>query len=319
VLATTKSFRTSRIADCARHGAGGFHLGGEVEVEARVALEVGWRDDRSAAGGERLRLVNGRATPLAEHLGVLPVVAWVSTEAEVPTGAPALRRRLLDRGVVGTRPAALGVLHRYREALRGKRGLLAAGRAGAEELASWNTLLAEAGAEVAALRATYAERLAAELEGVAAEADLPFPAVTLRYRPSPDDALAGATAVLARLERRADEERRRGLALVGPHRDDLVIRWGGQAVRGTVSAGERKALSLLLTAAHARVLAAAGRPALHLLDDLDAELAPDTLARLWRVFAAAPQLLATSNRPAVWRELELEHRWQVRGGEVEAA
>jgi DNA replication and repair protein RecF len=323
VLATTKSFRTSRIADCARHGAGGFHLGGEVEAEARVALEVGWqaggRDLAGEQGGERLRLVNGRAAPLAEHLGALPVVAWVATEAEVPTGPPALRRRQLDRRVVGTRPAALAVLQRYREALRGKRGLLATGRASGEERARWNTLLAAAGAEVAALRAAYAERLATELAGVAAEADLPVPAITLAYRPSPDDALAGAAALLARLERRADEERSRGLALVGPHRDDLRLLWGGQPVRGTVSAGERKALSLLLTAAHARVLAAAGRPPLHLLDDLDAELAPDTLARLWTVFAGAPQLLATSNRPAVWQETDLEHRWQVRRGEVEAA
>lgn len=325
VLATTKSFRTSRIADCARHGAEGFHLAGEVEGEARVALEVGWRAavgweaPAEAPGGERLRLVNGRTPPLAEHLAVLPVVAWVATEAEVPSGAPALRRRFLDRGVVGTRPAALGALLRYREALRGKRDLLASGRAGGEELASWNALVAEAGAEVARLRAAYAEALARELAAVAAEAALPFPEIALRYRPSPADALAGAAAVLARLERRADEERRRGLALVGPHRDDLAVLWGGHSVRSTVSAGERKALSLLLTAAHARVLAAAGRAPLHLLDDLDAELAPDTLARLWTVFAGAPQLLATSNRPAVWRDLAVEHRWQVGEGRLAAA
>jgi DNA replication and repair protein RecF len=246
-------------------------------------------------------------------------VAWVATEAEVPTGAPVLRRRLLDRGVVGTRPAALGALHRYRQALRGKRDLLASGRAGGEELASWNALAAEHGAEVARLRAAYAEALAAALDEVVAEAALPFPPIALRYRPSPADALGGAAAVLARLERRADEERRRGLALVGPHRDDLAILWGGHPVRGTVSAGERKALSLLLTAAHARVLAAAGRPPLHLLDDLDAELAPDTLARLWTVFAGAGQLVATSNRPAVWEGSGFEHRWQVRQGRLEAA
>jgi DNA replication and repair protein RecF len=322
-LATTKSFRTSRIADCARHGAGGFHLGGEVEAEARVALEVGWRETPAGlegpGGGERLRLVNGRAAPLAEHLAVLPVVAWVASEAEVATGAPALRRRFLDRGVVGSRPAALAALQRYREALRGKRELLAGGRATAAELATWNTLLADAGAEVARLRAAYAAALSGAVAAVAAEAALPFPAIALGYRPSPPDADAGAAAILARLERRADEERRRGLALVGPHRDELAILWGGHPVRGTVSAGERKALSLLLTAGHARVLAAAGRAPLHLLDDLDAELAPDTLARLWAVFAGAPQLLATSNRPAVWQELAVDHRWQVRGGSIAAA
>jgi hypothetical protein len=86
-----------------------------------------------------------------------------------------------------------------------------------------------------------------------------------------------------------------------------------------VSVRARTALSPLLTSPLARGRAAAGGPGLHLLDDLDAELAPDTLARLWTVFAGAPQLLATSNRPAVWQETDLEHRWQVRRGEVEAA
>ncbi|HEX2162397.1 MAG TPA: hypothetical protein VHM02_00460, partial [Thermoanaerobaculia bacterium] len=180
VLATTRSFRTARIADCARHDAGGFHLGGEVEDGARVALEVGWRAAPGAdGGGERLRLVNGRTPALVEHLAALPVVAWTAAEAEVASGPPALRRRLLDRGVVGTRPPALAALQRYRQALAGKRELLAAGRGTAAEVASWNALVAESGAEVARLRAAYAEALAAALAGVEAEAALPFPAISL--------------------------------------------------------------------------------------------------------------------------------------------
>jgi DNA replication and repair protein RecF len=313
-LATTRSLRTSQIADCARHGAGGFHLAGEVEGDARVRLEVGWRAGND--GGERHRAVNGSQTTLAEHLEVLPVVAWTAGEAEVLTGAPALRRRFLDRGVVGSRPAALAALTRYRQTLRQKRELLAAGRVDEAELATWNAMLAAAGAAVMALRRAYAERLAARLAEVWAEAALPFPEVELTYRPSPatTGGKADEGAILARLHAAADQEVRRAQPLLGPHRDDLEVLWGGHPVRATVSAGERKALSLLLTAAHGRTLAAAGRDPVYLLDDLDAELAPSTLERVWQAFSPARQLLATSNRPAVWKDVALDRRSLLQAG-----
>lgn len=325
-LATTKSFRTAQISDCARHGADFFHLQGEVERPsgARARLEVGWRGEGGGGSGRRLRTVNGDDTSLAEHLEVLSVVAWTADDAAVLTGAPALRRKMLDRGVVSTRPGAISALSRYRRALQRKRDLLAAqGRAGDAELASWNGVLAGAAAEVMTLRAAYAERLAGRLQQVAEEADLPFPPVELRYRPSPaldPAALAedGAGAVLRRFEEAAAGERERGMPLLGPHRDDLEILWGGHPVRATVSAGERKALSLLLTAAHGRALAAARREPTYLLDDLDAELAPGTLSRLWTVFAGARQLLATSNRPAVWAGVEVDRRCELTGGVLTA-
>jgi DNA replication and repair protein RecF len=332
VVATTKSFRTAHLADCTRHGGDGFHLAAEVEAAARVRLEVGWRrlagDAAGQGGGERYRAVNGSMGSLAEHLGVLPVVAWTAADGEVLTGAPALRRRFLDRGAVGIRPAALEALARYRRALSSKRELLAApGRVDDAELASWNAVLAPAAAQVMALRRDYARRLQAELDHVLRQAALPFPPIALRYRPSPalrpeadgGEGSAGkvaADAVLARLEGAAAGERRRGMPLVGPHRDDLEVSWGGHPVRATVSAGERKALSLLLTAAHGRVLAAAGRDPVYLLDDVDAELSGESLGRVWEAYSGVAQLFATSNRPGVWQGLPAEHRWKVAEGAV---
>lgn len=316
VLATTKSFRTAQLVDCVRWGADGFRLTGESSGAARVGLEVAWRRQRGAAGTEKTRAVNGKPSSLGEHLAALPVVAWTAGDAGLTTGPPLDRRRFLDRGVIGLKPAAVDLLARYRRALGQKRELLAGGlgrgrrRPSAAELAPWNELLAAAGAEIVALRRAYAERLAAELARVEAEAELPFPPLGLIYRPRPAAALeGGAEALCAALERAAGDELARGRPLVGPHRDDLEISWGGHPMRGTVSAGERKAAGLLLLAAHGRVAAAAGRAPVHLLDDADAELAPATLASLWQVFtgpeSAPAQLFATSNRPAVWHGLEL--------------
>lgn len=307
VLATTRSFRTSQLADCIRHGAELFHLEGEVEDDRRSRLEVGFGRDF------RLRTVNGRHLPLAEHLAVLPVVAWATGDAEMLSGAPVLRRRFLDRGVVGMRTAALEVLGRYRQGLKQKRELLASGGAG---LPAWNGVLAEAAAELIARRGAYVEVLKARLAEVIAETGLPFPPVELAYRPSPAAGPEGALAIAESLERIADRERQRQLPLLGPHRDDLEITWGGRPFNRVASAGERKALSLLLLAAHGRVLAAAGRSPLYLLDDADAELSAQTLGAVWRVFAGAHQLIATSNRPQVWLTLPVDHLWQVEEGRV---
>lgn len=308
VLATTRSFRASQIADCARHGAGGFYLQGDVETDRRVSLEVGW------AAGERVRAVNGKIAPLAEHLAVLPVVAWTAAaEAEVLVGAPKARRRFMDRGVVGIRPPALEVLGRYREALRQKRGLLLSDGAGLE---IWNEMLAAHAAEVIALRHRYVDLLRDQLSAVIAESGLPFPPIEVRYRPSPTNGLDGQTAIAEALDRIAERERRRQLPLLGPHRDELEILWGGHEIRRVASAGERKALSLLLLAAHGRVVASVGRSPVYLLDDADAELAPGTLAAVWKVFQGAPQLLATSNRPQVWLTLEVGTVWEMERGEL---
>ena len=320
-VATTKSFRAAQVADCRRHGSDGFHLAAEVEGDVRAKLELGWHLGPSGEG-ERLRAVNGSEVPLAEHLGVLPVVAWTAADAEVVTGTPALRRKLLDRGVVGLRPAALSALSRYRRAMRQKRELLSApGRIDSTELASWNAVAAAAAAEVIALRNAYAGKLSEGFAAVLAESGLAFPEIALRYRPSPavdpgQEGEALTTAVLGRFERAADGERRRGVPLVGPHRDDLEISWDGHAVRATISAGERKSLSLLLSAAHGRLLTAAGSEPTYLLDDLDAELAEATLARLWAVFSGARQLLAASNRPTVWEGLEATRRTAVEEGRL---
>ncbi len=312
--ATTRSFRTARLAECVRHGKEALRLAAEVEDVARARLAVGW-------GGDGLdRTVNGSKGSLAEHLAVLPVVAWTAGEVEVLTGPPARRRRFLDRGVVSLRSSALDPLRRYRDALRQKRELLAprtggGGRpAAASELAPWNRVLAEAAAVVASLRARYVEILAGALGRVLEETGLPTPPVDLHYRPSPACALDGADAVFERLERAAPSERRRRMPLIGPHRDELEVLWGGHPVGQVASAGETKALSVALLAAHGRAVEEAGRTPIYLLDDLDAELAPDTLAAVWTVFGRAAQVLASSNRPAVWERLSVDARWSLRRG-----
>ena len=310
-LATSRSFRARQIADCVRHGAAGFSLVGEVERESRQRLTAGFSE------GKKLRSVNGRTTTLAEHLAVLPLVSWATGDAEILTGSPQLRRRLLDRGILGLRPTSLDALERFRRALLQKREILLRGDGSpGEELPSWNGVLAGAIAELAELRNGFFLRLKEQLARVLSELDLPLPAIDLAYRPSPSSALEGAEEIFQSLSRLADREIRRGAPLVGSQRDEIEIRWGGRDIRSVASAGERKVLGLALVAAHARVLIEAGRSPLVLLDDADAELATATLAEVFTTFKLAPQIFATSSRPQAWLTVPVDRVWGVEKGVV---
>jgi recombinational DNA repair ATPase RecF len=368
VLATTRSFRAGQLLDCVAHGAAELALWGEAATDRRAALAVSVRD------GVRQRSVNGKPTPLMDHLAVLPVVAWATVELGVLMGAPGARRRFMDRGVVASRPAALETLGRYREALRQKRELLARDGAGLE---IWNELLAATAAEVIRLRAAYVDALRVELAAVLSEVGevreisggpsaaaataspaptpaaeevlfggahggslvtdgslgtgtagvspwplgLRIPEIELRYHPSPPQGLEGPAAIAAVLDKAIERERRRQQPLLGPQRDELEISWGGRELRRVASAGERKALSLLLLAAHGRVVEAAGRQPIYLLDDADAELAPSSVAAVWSVFSRrvagnGGQLFATSNRPQVWLTLDVDTLWEMEKGRL---
>ena len=309
LCATTRSFRTSQLGDCRTHGEMGFHLAAEIEGEAYCRLDVSWVEGRLE------RRLNGKRSPLAQHLAVLPVVCWTTRDSEVLVGSPEERRRFIDRGVIATRPTTLADYTRYRHALESKRRLLSTG-CQRSEIEVWNQMLAESAARLVRHRSDYVERLANELSKVLEICGFDFPAITIRYRPSPVSALEGVESLAAELERLIDRERKLERPLAGPHRDELVVRWEGHGIRRVASAGERKALGLSLFAAQGRLLAADGRNPLYLLDDVDSELDRQRLEALWRVFGESRQLLATSNRPEIWRGLGLAHRWQCLEGRL---
>ena len=311
LLATTRSFRTSRLLDCARHDGKEFHLQAEVEGSQRIQLQIGL----SSTG--RYRSLNESVTSLVEHLRALPVVAWTEEERDVLSGSPGKRRRFIDQGVVGSRPAALEVLARFRRTLFQKRQLLAGGDG--PDLGSWNELMATAAAELMRLRRDYVEQLSRATEEVLASTDLELPEIELVYRPSIQVDSDEPEEIRRELERAEASERRDRRPLVGPQRDEVMIGWGGHGVRQVGSAGERKVLGLLLTAARGSVLKSAGREPVYLLDDADSELDRGRLTAVWQAFMEAEQVFVSSSRPDVWPADSEASRWHLEAGSIEPA
>ncbi|MEM1177653.1 MAG: AAA family ATPase [Acidobacteriota bacterium] len=338
-LSTSRSFRARKLVDCIarpgvrRHsngplgsevapptvdeGAGdgedeevsGFRLAGETRDRQRLDLYFD--------GEQRRRRLNGEKVPLSRYLGVQPVIAWTVSDLDVLIGPPAARRRFMDRGVVALRPSSIDGIARYRRALAEKRSLLQQG-CRARDLEPWNLVLAAAAAGLMERRFDYVRRLERTLDTVAELCELDLGSIDLAYRPSPKGGETGEEVIIDRLEAEAEREIAAQVPLYGPHRDELRIRFRGAPVRDVASAGERKAIGLLLTAAHALLLEEADIEPVFLLDDVDTELDEKRLLGLWRYFGRAGQLLATSNRPFVFRELPFNQRIHAVAGTFES-
>jgi DNA replication and repair protein RecF len=327
-VATTRSFRAVRLAECVRRDggrasvggwapraaeSGAFWLAAEVGDGVRERLEVTWSDERGLE-----RRLNGERVPLARHLFAQPVLAWTSADVAMLLGSPVERRRFLDRGIVYRRADALAALGRYRHLLAQKRSLLRRG-AGRAEIAPWNALLAPAAASIVTQRAAFVDALRSAYERVGERSGLASAHLEIRYRPSPVAAAVGEGETLEALEQALGSELAAGRPLTGPHRDRLELLWRGEEVARRASAGERKAIGLLLLLAQGEVLRRDREGVVLLVDDADAELDRSTLGAVWALLSAHPQVLATSNRPEVWNGLRVDSSWRVDAGRVDHA
>ncbi|MCF6468188.1 DNA replication/repair protein RecF [Nonomuraea sp. MG754425] len=89
----------------------------------------------------------------------------------------------------------------------------------------------------------------------------------------------------------------RGVTLVGPHRDDLVLGLGDLPARGYASHGESWSFALALRLAAYDLLRADGSDPVLILDDVFAELDSQRRRRLAEMVAPAEQVLITAAVP----------------------
>ena len=99
--------------------------------------------------------------------------------------------------------------------------------------------------------------------------------------------------LLRALEHARPRELERGVCLVGPHRDELVLAIGELPARGYASHGESWSLALALRLASFSLMADDDPPIL-ILDDVFAELDTARRAQLARIVGTAEQVIVTA-------------------------
>lgn len=295
-VATTRSFRTEKLAQALRTG----------DEQARVAatvLESDFQRELQLSFGQRGRSVQldgKRPATLAAYAVRTPVVVFHPRDLELVTGAASERRRLLDRLILYADPTGAEAGRRYAEAVKDRQKLLDTRGPGAAELGDFESVAAEHGARFARARSEAAERLLPELSQAFTSVTPQGLELGVRY-------LAGGSQnredFEAELRARRPEDTRRGRASFGPQRDELELSVLGRAARSDASQGQQRLLSLSLKLSELRCIETArrARPVL-LLDDVSSELdAQRTESVLALLQASEGQIFVTTTRPELFQ------------------
>jgi DNA replication and repair protein RecF len=292
-LATLQSFRGAPTDALVRAGAPSATVRAEAEREGRSLLI----EAELVPGGRSRIQVNRQRLPRARDLlGALRVSVFAPDDLELVKGGPAERRRYLDDTLVAAAPKRDALRTELDRVLRQRNALLrqSGGRLTDEvetTLDVWDAKLVEVGEALARARLALLDELVPALADAYDQVAHVRAEVTAAYRSSwLDQGLATALADARR------DELRRGVSLVGPHRDEVELSIGGLAARTHASQGEQRSLALALRlAGHRVVTAAAGSPPVLLLDDVFSELDPGRSDALLASLPAGQTLLSSAS------------------------
>lgn len=309
-LATLGSHRVASEQPLVRHGA--------ERAIVRARVQAGLDDPRQLLlevellPGRQNRASLNRA-PLRrprELVGALRTVLFSPEDLTLIKGDPSERRRFLDELITTRWPRMAGVRADYDRVLRQRvtllKSLIGRSRSLREDAEStlevWDESLARFGAEL-----MYA-RLAtvADLSPYVADAYVAIAPTNndarIEYRCAIGaDARTSQSEIEARLilamgERRSDELQR-GVCLVGPHRDDLLLGLGELPAKGYASHGESWSFALSLKLGAFALLRADSVQPVLILDDVFAELDQVRRERLAGMICQAEQVLITAAVP----------------------
>lgn len=277
-------------------------------------------------GANKARVNKSPAARVRDVLGYVNSVTFAPEDLDIVKRDPSNRRAFIDELVIQVWPRFAGVYTDYERVLKQRNTLLKTARQTATKgsalstLDAWDQSLISYGSEIVAARVDLIERLRPHLfqayqsiaiannepkilvkssllgakipssfsSGEDEESDLEF--IETADRNKIEELYRG------KLELVRPKELERGITLVGPHRDDLVLMLGTLPAKGYASHGESWSYALALRLASIELLRAetrSGDPIL-ILDDVFAELDSGRRARLAEMVKSNEQVLITA-------------------------
>jgi DNA replication and repair protein RecF len=320
------------------------------EQTAIISLELAHEEkelllefELNADSPNRARLNKSPVAKSKDILGYLNSVIFAPEDLDIVKRDPTNRRAFLDQLIVQFSPRMLGVYSDYERVLKQRNTLLKSARATGTKgdalstLSAWDESLVKTGSEIISARVMISEKLSPGLisnyQAIAKSNNQPRMFIkssilgsTLLDSDESDDAEYLETpdreqiAKLFRekLERLRPKELERGITLVGPHRDDLVLILGSLPAKGYASHGESWSYALALRLASLEILKVESRlgdPIL-ILDDVFAELDADRRAKLAELVQGNEQVIITAAVEEDVPETLRAKRFSVVAGEI---
>jgi DNA replication and repair protein RecF len=291
-LATLSSFRAVGTEALIRIGASRAIVRAELRDDdgRRSSIEA----ELTPTGRGRIQVNRQRLERTRDLLGVLRVTVFSPDDLTVVKGGPGERRRFLDDALVALAVKYDAIRLELDRVLRQRNTLLrqVGGRLdddAATTLDVWDSRLAATGEQLGRARAALVERASPYVIGayskLAGDTD-----VALAYSPS-----WRATGLATALAAARDDDVRRGMSTVGPHRDELDLTIDGMPARTHASQGEQRTLALSLRLGiHELVAERTGSTPVLVLDDVLSELDAERAGALMRLLPEGQIVITTA-------------------------
>jgi DNA replication and repair protein RecF len=291
-LALLSSHRISSDQPLIKLGAQRAYVRAKVESEERttlVELEI------NASKANRAKVNHNPVRSQKELVGVAKCICFSPEDLDLVRGDPSERRSFLDQLLVQKSPRLAGVISDYERALKQRNSLLKS-LAPQSSLTPWDEHLANFGGEVIAGRLkliTEIEPLFQQVYKNLSEkkmARLGYKSSVINAGTDKDKNKERIVTSIAEIN---PQERERGISLIGPHRDDLLLNLGDYPVKGYASNGESWSIALALRLASYQLFINDGDKPILILDDVFSELDESRREKLIEISQSAGQTFIT--------------------------
>ena len=318
VLLTGHSHRAASENELIAYHQTDYALAAHLQGQSRPRfIEAGRR------GGEKyLRINDLTEKNRACLLGQVGAVIFAPEDLNLVKAGPAERRHFLNALASQLWPRYYSMLVAYRRVTGQRNALLKQmreGRCGGDPLPELDSQFAALASEIAGFRcrtvAALEEHFCRNHQAVAG-AQEKVELVYLTNSMPPDDLSPAAyREALGRCRR---EEQARGVTLVGPHRDDLLISVDDRGARQFATQGQQRTAVLALKLAELAVLGEAlGESPVFLLDDVMSELDGRRREYLLHLLGEKVQTIITGTEAGVFGPLKAGWgRYRIHAGQA---
>ncbi len=301
-LSSLSSPRSEKESDLAYWGETAFSLGARLEeAGATNTIEV---ETRVIPSVRRNIRINDRAAKRQELLSVCPCVYFSPDDLYIAKGSSSVRRSFMDSLLSRQDPVYSQQLSRYNSTVSRRNMVLKRANqdpSWAKSIDSIDEILLNIGSEIIEKRSLLAEKLDALVKE--SYRLMSMDGCEIQYISTIGDVPDGRTGIRqqfsTKLKNVSKEERARGVTLIGPHRDELLLTFHGKTFRYFGSQGQQRSVVLGLKMAEAHILEETfnTKPVL-LLDDVLSELDSERRTKVVSFCDMGYQILMTSTEAA---------------------
>lgn len=297
VSALTKSHRTSKDKDLIQWNAEQATIHCEVERRLGTAnLDLIFSNK-----GKKAKVNGLEKRKLSEFIGTLNAVMFAPEDLSIVKGNPSVRRKFIDMEIGQISPNYIYHLSQYQKVLVQRNNLLKQNPASALAMIDiWNEQMAGLAVKILKKRKQFMTKLQGWAKEIHTGISNGQEALEIMYEDSAEiESLEDETVAIDRfmikLSQVKEQEFRRGVSLIGPHRDDLSFYINGKNVHDFGSQGQQRTTALSLKLAEIELIhQEVGEYPILLLDDVLSELDPYRQSQLLQTIFEKVQTFVTT-------------------------